>query len=150
MKYQKTQFGECLCQKHQTFFTPPSHTRPPIPAGPTPTTTGPSAPLHAPVVLPVYVVCFCKNSKTPPVQPTNNPPSPRETNASVLFSQAEQTTASGLYVVVSWMRRPARIPHAHASCARGSFSGHNIRPPYLPARRSLAGPEMRRSFRKGK
>jgi hypothetical protein len=86
----------------------------------------------SPSMLPVF-------AKTPPVQPTYDPLSPRETDASVLFSQAEQTTTSGLYAVVSWRRRPARIPQAHASCAGGSFSCHNLRPPYLPARRSPTG-----------
>jgi hypothetical protein len=134
----KSQFRERFYQKHLTFFTWRSHTRPPIPAGPTPTTHPDPAPrFMCPLFEPIYVICFCK---IPPVQPTNDPPVTSRDDASVSFSQAEQTTAGGLYAIVSWRRRPARIPHTHTSCARGSFSHHNhLRPPYLPARRSPAG-----------
>jgi hypothetical protein len=107
MKYQKRNL-ESVSVKNTKLFSPhphiPAHLYPLGPPQPPP---DPTPRFMRPSFYPSMSSVF---AKTPPVQPTNNPPSPRETDASVLFSQAEKTTASGLYAIVSWRRRPARIP----------------------------------------
>jgi hypothetical protein len=69
--------------------------------------------------------------------------SPRETDASVLFSQAEQTTTSGLYAVVGQLGSPKPTPAALAGVSPATTSARHISqlvaaPPVdAPARQQL-------------